>query len=99
MGRRDRGVHRETKDNGRPTSMGKVGATVPSRQATPQESPFARSAKERPKVDAPGQDQLHQQIAELAFLLYERSGFQDGNDLEHWLEAERQVKGLRGQAA
>jgi nicotinamidase-related amidase len=37
---------------------------------------------------------LHRRIAERAFLLYEESGFRHGNDLEHWLEAERQVKTL-----
>lgn len=33
-------------------------------------------------------------IAERAFLLYEESGFRHGNDVEHWLEAERQIKTL-----
>lgn len=50
-------------------------------------------------LPAEGQDHLHQQIAELAYVLYERSGFQDGNDLEHWLEAERKIKGVRDRAA
>jgi len=38
-------------------------------------------------------NQLHQQIAVRAYLLYEQSGFQNGHEVEHWLEAERQVKG------
>ena len=37
---------------------------------------------------------LHRRIAERAFLLYEERGFRHGNDVEHWLEAERQVKTL-----
>ena len=37
---------------------------------------------------------LHQRIAERAFLLYKERGFRHGNDLDHWLEAERQVKTL-----
>ncbi len=37
---------------------------------------------------------LHRRISERAFLLYEESGFKDGNDVENWLEAERQVKTL-----
>ena len=37
---------------------------------------------------------LHRRIAERAFLLYEERGFRHGNDLDHWLEAERQVKTL-----
>jgi hypothetical protein len=37
---------------------------------------------------------VHHRIAQRAFLLYEESGFRHGNDLEHWLEAERQVRTL-----
>lgn len=37
---------------------------------------------------------LHGHVAIRAFLLYEASGYRDGNDLEHWFEAERQVKEL-----
>jgi hypothetical protein len=48
---------------------------------------------------AEGCESLDQRIAELAYILYERSGFQDGKDVEHWLEAERQVKVVRDQAA
>ncbi len=33
-------------------------------------------------------------IAERAFMLYEESGFRHGNDVEHWLEAERHVNTL-----
>lgn len=36
----------------------------------------------------------HRKVAERAFLLYEERGFRHGNDLEHWFEAERQVKTL-----
>jgi hypothetical protein len=38
---------------------------------------------------------LHHRIAEKAYLLYEASGFKHGNHLEHWFEAERQVKTLQ----
>jgi Protein of unknown function (DUF2934) len=38
------------------------------------------------------ESELHRRIAERAFLLYEERGFRHGNDLDHWLEAERQVK-------
>lgn len=37
---------------------------------------------------------LHRRIAERAFLLYEERGFRHGDDLDNWLEAERQVKTL-----
>jgi len=37
----------------------------------------------------------HTRVAELAYVLYEQCGREDGHDLEHWLEAERQVAGKR----
>ena len=36
-------------------------------------------------------DGAHSRIAERAFLLYAESGFQHGHDLDHWLEAERDI--------
>jgi hypothetical protein len=32
-------------------------------------------------------------IQQRAYLLFEAAGFQHGHDLEHWLEAERQIAG------
>jgi DUF2934 family protein len=51
--------------------------------------PAADSAKGSSQESA-----IHHRIAQRAFLLYEESGFRHGNDLEHWLEAERQVRTL-----
>jgi hypothetical protein len=36
-------------------------------------------------------------IQQRAYWLYEAGGFEHGHDLEHWLEAERQVRGLSDQ--
>lgn len=44
--------------------------------------------------DFSSDDDLHHRIAEKAYLLYEAGGFKHGNHLEHWLEAERQIKTL-----
>ena len=33
------------------------------------------------------------QVAQLAYRYYEESGFADGNDLEHWLRAESELRG------
>jgi hypothetical protein len=33
------------------------------------------------------------EIARRAYELYERSGFQQGQDLDHWLTAERELQG------
>ena len=35
-------------------------------------------------------------IAAEAYRIYCERGFEDGHDLEHWLEAERRVRGHRG---
>lgn len=37
-----------------------------------------------------GED-AHSRIAERAFLMYADGGFQHGHDLDHWLEAERDI--------
>jgi hypothetical protein len=36
--------------------------------------------------------QLHRRIAERAFNLYLEGGCRHGNDLEHWFEAEREIR-------
>jgi hypothetical protein len=36
-------------------------------------------------------EEMHRRIAERAFSLYAAGGFQDGHDLDHWLEAERNI--------
>ena len=99
MARRANGEQREANSNGRHASVAKVGRTFSARRASHQESSSVGPTNGRADARVEEQDQLHQQIAELAYVLYERSGFQDGNDLEHWLEAERQVKGVLDQAA
>ena len=40
-----------------------------------------------------------EEIAKVAYELYERDGKQDGKDREHWLEAERIVEARRAQRA
>jgi len=36
-------------------------------------------------------DDVHRRIAARAFLFYAEGGFQHGHDLDHWLEAEREI--------
>lgn len=94
-GSRNRGM----KSNQRSASGAKNGGASGLDRAGRQESSSVTFANGMAEVQTEGQDCLHQRIAELAYVLYERSGFQDGHDLEHWLNAERQIKGVRGQAA
>ncbi|HWF59219.1 MAG TPA: DUF2934 domain-containing protein [Nitrospira sp.] len=37
----------------------------------------------------------HRRIAEQAFMLFQESGCEHGNDWSHWFEAERQIKEIR----
>ncbi|MDF0650955.1 MAG: hypothetical protein CV081_01405 [Nitrospira sp. LK265] len=37
----------------------------------------------------------HRRIAERAFILFQESGCEHGNDWAHWFEAERQIKSAR----
>ncbi|MFO0700604.1 MAG: DUF2934 domain-containing protein [Nitrospira sp.] len=99
MARQTSGEQREANTNGRRASVAKVGRTLGPRRASEREASSVGHANGRSEAQEEWHDQLHQQIAERAFFLYEQSGFQDGNDLEHWLEAERQIKGVRDQAA
>ncbi len=46
------------------------------------------STSERPAVS----DELQQQIARLAFQLYEARGREDGHDVEDWLQAEAALR-------
>ncbi|TKB80628.1 MAG: DUF2934 domain-containing protein [Nitrospira sp.] len=73
--------------------------SVPGSKAGQRESSSDGSTNGRSEDWAEGCELLDQRIAELAYILYERSGFQDGKDVEHWLEAERQIKAVRDQAA
>ena len=36
-------------------------------------------------------DDLHARVAARAYAFYERRGYEDGHDLEDWLEAERRI--------
>jgi hypothetical protein len=99
MARRMRSENGGLRAIGPTGSESKAGGSLGSRQAGQRESSSDASTNGRSEDWAEGCEPLHQRIAELAYLLYERSGFQDGKDLEHWLEAERQVKSVRVLAA
>jgi hypothetical protein len=71
-----------------------------SKASQQQESPVEgrRSAKPQPaSKGSEGREAQDQQlivrIQQRAYHLFEAGGFEHGHDLEHWLEAERQVTG------
>ena len=67
----------------------------PESQQFPPGEPANSYVLAADSANGSGQDSaVHHRIARRAFLLYEESGFRHGNDLEHWLEAERQVRTL-----
>lgn len=99
MARRVSGENRAAKTNGRSASAVKAGGTLGSGRVGRPEASSAGFPNGRSKDQAEEGEPMHQRIAELAYALYERSGFQQGKDVEHWLEAERQVKAVRGLAA
>lgn len=99
MARRKHGQNREVKLNSPSASVDTIGGTHGSHRASQRELSSVGSTNGRSEAQAEDHDRFHQLIAERAYLLYERSGFQDGHDVEHWLEAERQIKKVRDQAA
>ncbi len=74
------------------TSTARAGSRKGSRLARTQ-PPSLTPAPEPPsdtKAASSSEDRLRR-IRERAYLLYVESGYQHGHDVEHWLEAERQL--------
>jgi hypothetical protein len=64
-----------------------------SSSSEPRQDERTRATDPRPE-EAGGEDPaIIARIQQRAYWLYEASGFEHGHDLEHWLEAERQVTG------
>lgn len=72
-------------------------AQTPSRQQTeegegrrePNRQPDPRGSRETPSRDP----HLITRIQQRAYVLFKACGCEHGHDLEHWLEAERQITG------
>ena len=75
----------------------KRGKTEPSsRQDTPVETRPSQNGRQDAKASAGADTRDPQTIAriqERAYALFEETGREHGRDLEHWLEAERQITG------
>ena len=69
------------------------GSTNPRRSSDREREVLSRGSLNDGAVDKHEKD-YRSRIAERAFMLYEESGFRHGHDVEHWLEAERQVRNL-----
>ena len=63
----------------------------------------AQEEKQKAKVSDGSTDPIamtdsdQRRVAELAYVLYEQCGREDGHDMDHWLEAERRVLGRKSQ--
>ncbi len=63
----------------------------------PSQSPVteagSRIQTEQPSVESCDPVDLQSRIATRAYELYEQRGFQDGQALDDWLQAEREIRG------
>ena len=67
----------------------KPARTVSSKTATPTAGP--KKGKTIAKPQPPTPEELNAKISKLAYELYERRGWHQGQDLSDWLDAEGQV--------
>ncbi len=71
---------------------GRSGAVEGNRQRTVRERKTMVARKgERRQDQTLLSDDLHARVAALAYSFYERRSYEDGYDLEDWLEAERRI--------
>ncbi len=63
--------------------------TPPSKTATPTAGP--KKGKTIAKPQPPTSEEVYTKISKIAYELYERRGWHQGQDLSDWLDAERQV--------
>lgn len=60
-------------------------------------SASSKPAHKRPAVPPPAprleQDAMHFEIATRAYFIYVREGYPSGREMQHWLEAEAQLRG------
>jgi len=61
-------------------------------QATPRKASISTTNSTHRPVTARPRSLTHEAIALRAHSLYEESGYQNGRDVEFWLEAERQLR-------
>jgi|CXWL01.1.fsa_nt_gi hypothetical protein len=52
---------------------------------------YDKAVDEKTESERPDQDQLREEIQQLAYTLFCQCGYEHGHDLDHWIEAERRV--------
>jgi hypothetical protein len=66
--------------------------SVMDRPASEANAPARPTASSSEPGAAPGSDPTTEEIAQRAYEIYQSRGGTDGQDLEDWLEAERQLR-------
>ena len=89
--------NRQPKPSHNPSTTKRAGSAKKRKDSAPPSPTHERVVPAVPAVGSttsqPGPDpDLTLQIQERAYGLFQSSGYQHGHALEHWLEAERQVK-------
>lgn len=88
------GQERARAKGGKGKTVNKRSKETPAQEAQAESGRLA--SEQQPSSEGSGgkeaQDpHLMARIQQRAYLLFEAAGFQHGHDLEHWLEAERQI--------
>ena len=67
------------------------------KEAAPKKTVGRKAAnpKTSRRKASPSKESAQDKIARVAYELYEKSGYVNGRDVEHWLEAERIVMGKK----
>ena len=67
------------------------------KEAAPKKTAVKKVAtpKTTSKKSSPAKESVQDKIARVAYELYEKSGYVQGRDVEHWIEAERIVLGKK----
>ncbi|HYW03593.1 MAG TPA: DUF2934 domain-containing protein [Gammaproteobacteria bacterium] len=75
--------------------MSPVSKKHPARGAAPGDATSARAAKSPRRRRPASGDERHHRIAEAAYYRAERRGFDGGDPVRDWLEAEAEVDGSK----
>jgi hypothetical protein len=87
----------EQSQEGAPTGRSGSVGTKPNRRAQDKQiKPPVRIVSDRsPEAEAIPENVSPEHIAQRAYELYAAGGYEPGREVEHWLEAERQLKAER----
>ncbi len=71
---------------------------VPAVKAAPAKPVSAKSVAKAPKLAAITAEERWRMVAEAAYFIAEKRGFQNGDPAQDWIEAEKQIDAILGKA-